>query len=378
MNRTQYNPNARFDFDFAVKTKTQEDSGFFIVGFASTPGLDRHGEIISEEALKKAASNLLEKPNNILFLNHNYDRPIGVIKESVYVAGGLMIKVKISNTEPTLKEQILEGLWGAFSIGGIVKEVEELTDKKDEFIGYKITEIELVEVSLVGVPANPEATLLEVISKSLVKKEDKNITEKDEESTLGGEVMKNKIKKENEEVEDVETEEEEVEVKKVEDTVDEEVKEEKAEEKEEEVEEKKEEVKEEAKEEESKEEDEESEEEVEKEFDIKEAFKALNDRLDSFASLVEDIKAIKEATVTTVKSEKLDEAEEEVEVKEESKPKRKAVIVEEKGTEEEALLKQIGEMTLKEIMETPAVWDKLDKDMQKEIKNKYVVESLVK
>ena len=189
--------------------------------------------------------------------------------------------------------------------------------------------------------------------------------------TLGGEIMNKEIKKKTEKVEEVKEEKVE-EVKDVEDVKTEKVEDENIEVKEEKVveEEKKEDV----------EDVEEKVEEVveEKEFNLEETLKAINTKLDSFSTLVADIKAIKEATVTAVKSEKLDEAEEEVEVKEESKPKRKAVIVEEKGTEEEALLKQIGEMTLKEIMETPEVWDKLDKDMQKEIKNKYVVESLVK
>lgn len=814
MQREHYSPNAKFNFDFALKTKAKDDSGFFVVGFASTPGLDRHGEIISEEALKKAASNLLKKPNNVLFLNHNYDRPIGVIQESAYVSGGLMIKAKISNTEPVLREQISEGLWNAFSIGGIVKEAEEIKNKEDDLIGYKITEIELVEVSLVGVPANPEATLLEVISKSLFdknakivnnsieavvksnkvivvkekeivdlkevyalggsrKSEDyvtkdifsnflneeshkqkvitqsynyfklaliskaiqeyigtagwvckeiininpynsndrtrpvfsnlqtsrdikeellvdgyfclekgndklvvgvfpawscfytaiysdssskdlasnfvtgyetwakennffigekitakgefldipdmdfdtvklpadqkkaikvgaleffnkkdiyiknnlpfkrglifagepgtgktltgkallnksestfiwvtsadlsnsygdinskafkqylemakelspcilfaedvddyldsksavdtiktqmdglnsmdgvvtilctnypesipkslidrpsrfddvikfelpdeelrleileahmKSVTIKDRDTalktiakksegltgahlkevavysillaaddnnreeinlkdlnkaldkvlktrelinnmvekkkyvqdirkfTLGGEIMNKEIKKKTEKVEEVKEEKVE-EVKDVEDVKTEKVEDENIEVKEEKVveEEKKEDV----------EDVEEKVEEVveEKEFNLEETLKAINTKLDSFSTLVADIKAIKEATVTAVKSEKLDEAEEEVEEVKEIKPKRKAVIVEEKGTEEEALLKQLEEMSLKEIMETPAVWDKLDKDMQKEIKNKYVVESLVK
>ena len=143
MNKVLQNPNVKFNFDFELKTKEASKTGdFFVVGFASTPALDRHGEIITEEALKKAASSLLKKPNNVLFLNHNYSRPIGVIGESKYVAGGLMIKAKISKTEPVLKEQIEEGLWNAFSIGGIVKQAEEMVNNNGDAAGIKITEIE--------------------------------------------------------------------------------------------------------------------------------------------------------------------------------------------------------------------------------------------
>jgi len=171
MKREIFSPNVRFDFDFGFKKKSidVEAKEFRIIGYASTPTLDRTDEIITEEALKKAAGDLLKKANRVLYLNHNYNRPIGSIVDSKYSAGGLMIEAVISETEPIIRKQIEEGLWTAFSIGGIVRKTEVVKDEKKETEILKITEIELVECSLVGVPANPDALLVDVITKSLGK-----------------------------------------------------------------------------------------------------------------------------------------------------------------------------------------------------------------
>jgi len=179
MRKTFYSQNLKFDCITAIKSeKSAKD--FYIIGYASTPTIDRQDEIITAQALKAAEGDLLKPQNSTLFLNHNYDKPIGKITEVKYTDAGLLIKVLISETEPKIRKQIEEGLWTSFSIGGIIKEIEQIHDKELDKDIVKITSIELVEVSLVGVPANPEANLISVLSKSLtdVKIDRKELTEK--------------------------------------------------------------------------------------------------------------------------------------------------------------------------------------------------------
>lgn len=384
MNRNIVNQPVKFTYNFEVTKKSNEPKeDFLIVGYASTPSLDRHGEIITEEALKSAAGSLLKKPNNILFLNHNYDRPIGVIIESKYVAGGLMIKARISKTEYNLREQIEEGLWGAFSIGGIVKDFEEIMSKDNDSVeGYKITNIELVEVSLVGVPANPEATLLEVISKSLkLNKEEKDVggdkmkkkktdeelelsEKKKSEDTIEDEedtdtLKKKKVKEEKpkkDEDEDVEEDEEEEEEIEEEDIQEDEVEEDDNDDEDDDDED-------------SDDNDEDDEDDEEDSFDIKTEVKALHKKLDAVLEMAEDIKIIKQATIST-KEEASDKLENTKKLQK-NKSKRKGVLSNDKETEEEKLIKKMEGMSIKEIMEDKALWDILDDDMKMEIKNKY-------
>lgn len=181
--KNQYKLQASFKYVTSVKSEEQKND-FFVVGYASVPVKDRHDELITEDALKKAADGLLKPANNTLFLNHNYDRPIGKIIESKYTKGGLLIKAIVTETEPKIRQQIKEGLWTSLSIGGIIHAFEEIPDEKTGEKNLHITDIEIVEVSLVGVPANAEANLIEVVAKSLdknlkkSKKEEENVKKK--------------------------------------------------------------------------------------------------------------------------------------------------------------------------------------------------------
>lgn len=378
MDKKLKNHPIKFTYNFEINKKSADsEADFLIIGYASTPALDRHGEIITEQALKSAAGSLLKKPNNILFLNHNYDRPIGVIVESKFTAGGLMIKARISKTEMNLREQIEEGLWGAFSVGGIVKDFEEIKDKEGSTEGYKITDIELVEVSLVGVPANPEATLVDVISKSF----NLNKEQEQKESENGGEEMKElKKKKKDEELEEDEELEKSEEENDSEDgdSEDDDSKKDNEEESEEELDE------DDNEDDEDDEEDEDDSDEddfdEEKSFNLENEVKSLHKKIDSVLELADDIKEIKEATVSLKKSEETLEDAEDVDEskKKEKKLKRKGTLSGDKETEEEKLLKKIESMSLKEIMDNEDIWSKLDDETQKEIKNKYIKGSFLK
>jgi len=130
----------------------------YITGKAATNDLDRYGDIITEKALINGARDLLANPT--VFEDHNYDvsKAVGKVMESKVVTIGtqtaIFVKVAISKTANELWTKIKEGIIRAFSIGGIWKETEY--DKERDI--WLINDMELWELSIVGVPANPSAT----------------------------------------------------------------------------------------------------------------------------------------------------------------------------------------------------------------------------
>ena len=251
--------------NITVKQAKKKEKGFYVSGYASVHSIvDRQEEIVTKEALEKAVDGLL-KDGSTLFFNHNYDQPIGKIEKATVDKKGLFIESYISKTRPDISGLIEEGILNKFSIGGKVIAAETVRNRQTGAEIIKILEMELYEVSLVGVPANAKAQVVDYVLKSAVQKatiSDKEHLNSQEASEMKGKeksirdgidkVIEEQVKDEVA-AEEAAAVEEEI---KEEETVKEEVKEEKKEEevKEEEV---KEEVKDEVKDEEVKEEKEE-------------------------------------------------------------------------------------------------------------------------
>jgi len=159
-----------FNFSFPIQLNTDVKSGqFFLEGYAATGDLDREDEVILKQALMNASVDLLQ--NTTVFYEHkSTELPIGKIVESKVVedegVSKLYVKVFISKTAETIRTLIEEGILNKFSIGGKV-----IKYKKATLNGKAVTEIqdmELYEVSLVGLPANVKAeTIGFEIKKSL-------------------------------------------------------------------------------------------------------------------------------------------------------------------------------------------------------------------
>jgi HK97 family phage prohead protease len=142
--------------------------GFYVRGYASTSDVDRQDEIVSREALQAAEEDLLR--NRTVFFEHNYSQPIGKVVNARVDNKGLFIEAYISETLPKIRILIKEGILNRFSIGG---RVLEAGTEFNEALGKDITIIrrmELFEVSLVGVPANAEAKVIDYVLKSAVAK----------------------------------------------------------------------------------------------------------------------------------------------------------------------------------------------------------------
>jgi len=166
--------NAELLLDNSTIEKHSTPAGNWIVeGYASTSDLDSQNHIVTKEAIKMGAESL-SRYDTVLF-NHDVDRPIGKIVAAEGQDTKLWVKVSISKTEPKLWEQIKEGTLSKFSIRGNITDSEYYVDERS-IIAKEILMIkgmELHEISIVSVPANPEAKSISYyIEKALAKDSD--------------------------------------------------------------------------------------------------------------------------------------------------------------------------------------------------------------
>ena len=131
----------------------EDGDDLHITGMASTNGTDRVGDIIETEAWTKGGlQNYLNNP--VILFNHDYNQPIGRAVSLGTNDNGLQLKAKIAKSAGHVGELIKEGVLGAFSVGFRVKDADYMVETD----GYKIKDAELLEVSVVTVPANQAAT----------------------------------------------------------------------------------------------------------------------------------------------------------------------------------------------------------------------------
>ena len=166
-------------FNLTVNKSQEESEYFTFSGMASTNDLDRDNEIIMQGAFNKSLDT--QKP--ILF-NHNQDEPIGVTTLLEEKDNGLYIEAKLPKNDEFVSKriipQMLAGSLTKMSIGAIPvrKSIEYRED------GVKVVhEMELLETSIVPIPANKNADITNM--KKFNLEEVKSITNKrDFENTL--------------------------------------------------------------------------------------------------------------------------------------------------------------------------------------------------
>lgn len=137
-------------------TKAEEAEGNWIVeGFAATSDFDLQGDVITQEAIAASAKDLIE--NSTVLLNHDTDEAIGKVVASEAREKGLYLKVLVSKTVPEVWQKIKEGVLSKFSIRGRILEARKQWLAKLQKFARMIFKMQLLEVSLVAVPANPKA-----------------------------------------------------------------------------------------------------------------------------------------------------------------------------------------------------------------------------
>ena len=152
--------------------KSSVDMGckrFLIQGTAINATLTRNGVKFTEDELEKSAQSLRNKP---LLKDHNnsVDSIVGKTTNNVfYDSTSKCVKFEAEVIDEGCKYKIKAGLIGAVSVGCMVSEMEE----EEDFVIAK--GIDFVELSLVAVPADPNAGIQTAISCSL--KDKKKATE---------------------------------------------------------------------------------------------------------------------------------------------------------------------------------------------------------
>jgi HK97 family phage prohead protease len=146
-------------------------------GYASTFGFpaDRQGDVIAKGAFAETILNI--KKNGIPLLDshvQNGDSVIGSVIDAFEDEKGLFIKAKLADTPRVneLRAKMQQGHLNRMSIGFFV-EAQHFKELDGET--YRIiTKADLVEISVVPIPANPRAEILAVKQAEV---ENKEITE---------------------------------------------------------------------------------------------------------------------------------------------------------------------------------------------------------
>lgn len=115
-----------------------------VYGYATTKDMDSDGEIITLDAVKKALPAYMMYPT---IREMHQPKSVGTTKSAEMDKKGLYIGAKV--VEDNAWKFVQEGIYKGFSIGGNVI----------QRVGNVIKELELVEISLVDVPANKHAKI---------------------------------------------------------------------------------------------------------------------------------------------------------------------------------------------------------------------------
>lgn len=126
------------------KVEKTDDGCRMVSGYASTPTLDLDGEIITLECVKDALPDYMEWRN---VRQMHQPLAVGVAKEANVDDVGLFLRAKI--VDPACVKLIDEGVLKGYSVGG----------KKIKQDGNTITQMELIEISVVDRPANPDCRI---------------------------------------------------------------------------------------------------------------------------------------------------------------------------------------------------------------------------
>ena len=212
-----------------------ENKAYEIEWYASTKDKDRMNDVVEPTAFEETLKQYMTNP--IVLLQHDMDKPIWNVVEASIDEKGLFIRAKITEDTDWVFSKLKNGVLRTFSIWYRVKDFETVENvNADGEYSYTniIKSLELFEISIVSVPANPFALVKSFDSCFKAEEEMENKEEeKPVETVAESEPEEEKVEdeetvKEEETVEETETEEteesqENVEEEKTEDIPNEEV-----------------------------------------------------------------------------------------------------------------------------------------------------------
>ena len=149
MNKTLYLNSA-----FETKSFKKGSKGLKIAGYANTTVKDRAGDVVTAQAWAKGVDNYRKNP--VLLYQHKHDCPIGRVENIIVDKKGIHVEASVSEAaEKTHGVQTLikDGALKSFSVGFRVKDGKY--NREDD--SMTITDVELLEISVVSVPCNQDS-----------------------------------------------------------------------------------------------------------------------------------------------------------------------------------------------------------------------------
>jgi len=138
------------------ETKKEDDGRLTITGYgAYFNNVDSYGDIIERGAFSKT---LIERKGRIAFCyQHDIWNPIGKIEEIYEDDKGLKVVVKLSAANEDIQTKVKEGILKEMSIG--YRTINSRSEVQNGIEVNLLSEIKLIEISLVTVAANPLAVI---------------------------------------------------------------------------------------------------------------------------------------------------------------------------------------------------------------------------
>jgi HK97 family phage prohead protease/HK97 family phage major capsid protein len=139
---------------FEAKAVSKNSKSLKIAGYANTTTKDRSGDVVTAEAWAKGIENFRRNP--VMLYQHKHDCPIGKIEQIVVDKKGIYVEGLVSEAaEKThgIHTLIKDGALKSFSVGFRVLD-GKYNSKDDSMI---ITDVDLLEISVVSVPCNQES-----------------------------------------------------------------------------------------------------------------------------------------------------------------------------------------------------------------------------
>ena len=139
---------------FEAKSYKRGSKSLKIAGYANTITKDRAGDVVTAEAWAKGVENYRKNP--VMLYQHKHECPIGRIEKIVVDKKGIYVEGAVSEAAEKIhgiQTLINDGALKSFSVGFRVKDGKY--NRNDD--SMTITEVELLEISVVSVPCNQDS-----------------------------------------------------------------------------------------------------------------------------------------------------------------------------------------------------------------------------
>lgn len=159
------------DIQFASDASLAEKRQIRVV--AASGKADRVGDVVKIDGIDY--TNYMKNPV-ILWAHDHYALPVGKAVDVTSTSGKLTMTIQFATAEEyafadTVYKLVKGGYLNGVSIGARVKAAEWLKDDEGNIVGRKFTSLELLELSVVPIPADSKALVTAVKSGSLTELE---------------------------------------------------------------------------------------------------------------------------------------------------------------------------------------------------------------